>query len=227
MTDERHESEDQALDDPVFEELFAAMRATARRPAPPMSPALTMLLAPGALGRRRRARNATVGLAVFGVLAGGVGAAAATGHLQRPAPVNRVADDSSGATTQPAPPTEAVTPPATEPEPGPEATDGEDRTADVSGDDETTRPTRRPPTSDDDDTPGTEESGSDDDGDHGDDAEEGDEGDGGDDSGAQEPGDDEHPDEGDEVDDGSAEDDGHSDVADAPDDDGEGADSAG
>jgi hypothetical protein len=224
MTDERHESDDQALDDPVFEELFAAMRATARRPAPPMSPALTMLLAPGALGRRRRARNATVGLAVFGVLAGGVGAAAATGHLQRPAPVNRVADDSSGATTQPAPPTEAVTPPSTEPESEPEATDGEDRAADASGDDATARPTGRPPTSDDDDTPGAEESGSDDEADHGDDAEEGD---GGDDSGAQEPGDDEHPDDGDEVDDGSGEDDGHSDVSDVADDDGEGADSAG
>lgn len=221
MTDERHESEDQALDDPVFEELFAAMRATARRPAPPMSPALTMLLAPGALGRRRRARSATVGLAVIGVLAGGVGAAAATGHLQRPAAVNRVADDSSVATTEPAPPTEAVTPPATEPEP--EATGDEDRTADGSGDDETTRPTRRPPTSDDDDTPGAEDSGSDDEGDPGDDAEEGGD-DVGDDSGAQEPGDDEQHDDGDEVGDGSGEDDAHSDVAD---DDTEGSDGEG
>lgn len=217
MTDERHEREDQALDDPVLDELFAAMRAAARRPAPPMSPALTMLLAPGALGRRRRARGATVGLAVIGVLAGGVGAAAATGHLQRPAPVNRVAVDSSGAATEPAPPTEAVTTPATEPEPDPEATDGEDRTADVS-DDDTVRPTRRPATSDDDDTRGTPESGSDD----ADDAEEGDEGDGGDDSGAQEPGDDEDTDD-DEADDGSAEDDGQSEVADEA----EGADSAG
>lgn len=225
MTDDRHESEDQALDDPVFEELFAALRATARRPAPPMSPALTMLLAPGALGRRRRARSATVGLAVIGVLAGGVGAAAATGHLQRPAAVNRVADDSSGATTEPAPPTEAVTPPATEPEP--EATGDEVRTADGSGDDETTRPILRPPTSDDDDTPGTEDSGSDEQGEHGGATEEGDDGDVGDDSGAQEPGDDEQHDEGDEVGDGSGEADGSSDAADVSDDGSEGSDGEG
>lgn len=224
MTDDRHESEDQALDDPVFEELFAALRATARRPAPPMSPALTMLLAPGALGRRRRARSATVGLAVIGVLAGGVGAAAATGHLQRPAAVNRVADDSSGATTEPAPPTEAVTPPATDPEP--EAT-GEDRTPDGSGDDETTRPILRPPTSDDDDSPGTEDSGSDEQGEHGGATEEGDDGDVGDDSGAQEPGDDEQHDEGDEVGDGSGEADGSSDAADVSDDGSEGSDGEG
>ena len=85
---------DDALADPVFDELFTALREAGHRPAPPVQPALATLLATGAAARRRRgARGATVGLAVVGVLAGGVGAAAATGHLAvRPPAVTRVAD---------------------------------------------------------------------------------------------------------------------------------------
>lgn len=85
---------DDALADPVFDELFTALREAGHHPAPPVQPALATLLATGAAARRRRGvRGATVGLAVVGVLAGGVGAAAATGHLAvRPPAVTRVAD---------------------------------------------------------------------------------------------------------------------------------------
>src|SRR5689334_2587567 len=85
---------DDALADPAFQELFAALREAGARPAPEVQPALAAMLSTGAVARRRRgARGATVGLAVGGVLAGGVGAAAATGHLpQRPPAVTRVTD---------------------------------------------------------------------------------------------------------------------------------------
>lgn len=85
---------DDALADPAFDELFTALREVGRRPAPAVQPALAALLTAGVAPRRRRgARGATVGLAVVGVLAGGVGAAAATGHLEvRPPAVTRVAD---------------------------------------------------------------------------------------------------------------------------------------
>jgi hypothetical protein len=90
---------DDALADPVFDELFTALREAGRAPAPPVQPALAALLTTGAVARRRRgARGATVGLAVVGVLAGGVGAAAATGHLAvRPPAVTRVVERPSEA----------------------------------------------------------------------------------------------------------------------------------
>lgn len=90
MTDDRPDETrmDDALTDPAFDALFTALREAGRRPPPPVGPALAELLATGATSRRRRGvRGATVGLAVAGVLAGGVGAAAATGHLQAPPPV--------------------------------------------------------------------------------------------------------------------------------------------
>ena len=103
---------DDALADPVFDELFTALREAGRAPAPPVQPALATLLTTGAVARRRRgARGATVGLAVVGVLAGGVGAAAATGHLAvRPPAVTRVVERPSEApvTGEPADPTSVV-----------------------------------------------------------------------------------------------------------------------
>jgi hypothetical protein len=103
---------DDALADPVFDELFTALREAGRAPAPPVQPALAALLTTGAVARRRRgARGATVGLAVVGVLAGGVGAAAATGHLAvRPPAVTRVVERPSEApvTGEPGEPTSVV-----------------------------------------------------------------------------------------------------------------------
>jgi hypothetical protein len=103
---------DDALADPVFDELFTALRQAGRAPAPPVQPALAALLTTGAVARRRRgARGATVGLAVVGVLAGGVGAAAATGHLAvRPPAVTRVVERPSEApvTGEPGEPTSVV-----------------------------------------------------------------------------------------------------------------------
>lgn len=79
---------DAALTDPVLAELFAAMRAEAERPAPPVGPELSRLLTAGLAGqapsRLRRVRGATAGLVVVSVVAGGVGAAAAAGHLSQP-----------------------------------------------------------------------------------------------------------------------------------------------
>ncbi len=103
---------DDALADPVFDELFTALREAGRAPAPPVQPALAALLTTGAVARRRRgARGATVGLAVVGVLAGGVGAAAATGHLTvRPPAVTLVVErpSESPVTGEPGEPTSVV-----------------------------------------------------------------------------------------------------------------------
>jgi hypothetical protein len=71
------------LDDPVFSELFDAMRTAASGPAPAMGPELTALVSGAGVasltGRRTRVRTAIVSLAVLGAVAGGAGAAAAAG----------------------------------------------------------------------------------------------------------------------------------------------------
>ena len=94
MTADKHTDDevDRALEDPAFAELSSALRAEAGRPAPPVSPQLGLLLSTGAAPapRRRGVRGATVGLVVVGVVAGGVGAAAAAGHL--PYPLRSVSD---------------------------------------------------------------------------------------------------------------------------------------
>ena len=94
MTADKHTDDelDRALEDPALAELFSALRAEASRPAPPVSAQLGLLLSTGAAPapRRRRVRGATVGLVVVGVVAGGVGAAAAAGHL--PHPLRSVSD---------------------------------------------------------------------------------------------------------------------------------------
>ena len=83
MTADKHNEDglDRDLHDPAFAELFFALRAEASRPAPPVGLQLGLLLSTGAAPRPRRrgVRGATVGLVVVGVVAGGVGAAAAAG----------------------------------------------------------------------------------------------------------------------------------------------------
>jgi hypothetical protein len=123
---------DDDLADPAFDELFTALREAGRLAAPPVQPALAALLTGGVAPRRRRgARGATVGLAVVGVLAGGVGAAAATGHLEvRPPAVTRVADRTTQAPVTAEPGDQSVdlgvTAPAATAHEAPEASDPDD-----------------------------------------------------------------------------------------------------
>lgn len=91
--DMRDDGPDAAYADPVLADLLAELRAVADEPAPSAGPELAALLAgaaPIAPARARRSRTASVvviGLVSSGVLAGGVGAAAAD---ELPDPVQRV-----------------------------------------------------------------------------------------------------------------------------------------
>jgi hypothetical protein len=165
---------DDALADPVFDELFTALREAGRAPAPPVQPALAALLTTGAVARRRRgARAATVGLAVVGVLAGGVGAAAATGHLAvRPPAVTRVVERPSEApvTGEPGEPTSVVGIPTATATAHEAPADGE--SVDVVDPGTEAGPATRPTRSPDDDDSSASDEGSSDDRDGGGDAEE-------------------------------------------------------
>ncbi|WP_439936583.1 hypothetical protein ACS3YM_11555 [Nocardia sp. N13] len=92
-TDMRDDGPDDAFADPALAGLLAELRAVADQPAPAAGAELTALLAgaaPITPARARRSRTASavvIGLVSSGVLAGGVGAAAAD---QLPAPVQRV-----------------------------------------------------------------------------------------------------------------------------------------
>lgn len=92
-TDMRDDGPDDAFADPALAGLLAELRAVADQPAPAAGPDLAALLAgaaPITPARTRRSRTASavvIGLVSSGVLAGGVGAAAAD---ELPAPVQRV-----------------------------------------------------------------------------------------------------------------------------------------
>jgi hypothetical protein len=82
-TERSRSGDDRALDDPVFSDLFDAMRAASSGPAPAMGPELSAMVSGAGVAsltaRRTRVRTAIVGLAVIGAVAGGAGAAAAAG----------------------------------------------------------------------------------------------------------------------------------------------------
>ncbi|WP_207081517.1 hypothetical protein [Nocardioides sp. S5] len=84
---------DEALNDPVLSVLFTELRAVADRPAPPVDTELAAVLAgaiPLAVARDQRsrtARTAIIGLVTTGILAGGLGAAAAN---ELPPPAQRI-----------------------------------------------------------------------------------------------------------------------------------------
>jgi hypothetical protein len=82
-TERSRSGDDRALDDPVFSDLFDAMRAASSGPAPAMGPELSAMVSGAGVAsltaRRTRVRTAIVGLAVLGAVAGGAGAAAAAG----------------------------------------------------------------------------------------------------------------------------------------------------
>lgn len=105
-TDRSLGDDDLALADPVFSDLFEAMGAASRGPAPAPGPELSTLLSGGTVlslsGRRHRVRVAVAGLAVVGAIAGGTGVAAATGALPQPAErfVTRVIDHLTGVDQQ-------------------------------------------------------------------------------------------------------------------------------
>jgi hypothetical protein len=82
-TERSRRADDGALDDPIYADLFDAMRATSRGPAPAMVAELSAMVSGAGVAsltaRRTRVRTAIVGLAVLGAVAGGAGAAAAAG----------------------------------------------------------------------------------------------------------------------------------------------------
>lgn len=151
MTDDQHAHDtdpDRELTDPTFEELFNALREVGSRPAPPVGAELATLITTGVGSgpRRRKARTATVGLVVMGVVAGGVGAAAAAGHLPVPTGADthlvdrRTPRDATDETSTPPSPATVPSPhtvttdpgqgPSPDPEPGQEdSTDSPDAPA--------------------------------------------------------------------------------------------------